>query len=206
MPLFARALLAHAIAAAKMDAGAGPGAAARPRAAPAHHAGVGDGRRQPRATTTRRSSTRSRARRRIVLRALVALDPKHALAPRLARGLLGERRNGQWQSTHEAAWALLALDDYRRAFEKDAPRLRRARLGRRATWPSTRRSATGMPLHRETTVPAARLLAQPDRDADVPGGRLGDALLRGAPAVRAQGPAARRRSTAGSSCGSSCGR
>src|SRR5262249_44419360 len=120
MPLFARALLAHAIVKAQMDRGQAeellrdleqhlritPEAATVVDQLGDGYAAVLDS--QPRSTA-------------IVLRALVALDPKHALAPRLARGLLGERRNGQWASTHEAAWSLLALDDYRRLFEREAP-------------------------------------------------------------------------------------
>lgn len=48
-----------------------------------------------------------------VLRALLAIDEKDPLIGRLARGLLALRqRGGGWRSTHEAAWALLALDDY----------------------------------------------------------------------------------------------
>jgi uncharacterized protein YfaS (alpha-2-macroglobulin family) len=51
----------------------------------------------------------------LVLRALLAVDPAHPLAARLARGLLGMREAGAWRSTQENAWALLALADYRAA-------------------------------------------------------------------------------------------
>jgi uncharacterized protein YfaS (alpha-2-macroglobulin family) len=51
----------------------------------------------------------------MILRAIVAADPAHPLAPRLVRGLLEGRRGGRFRSTHEAAWALLALDAFRRA-------------------------------------------------------------------------------------------
>jgi hypothetical protein len=51
----------------------------------------------------------------LALRALLAVDPAHPLASRLARGLLNERENGAWRSTQENAWALLALADYRAA-------------------------------------------------------------------------------------------
>jgi uncharacterized protein YfaS (alpha-2-macroglobulin family) len=54
----------------------------------------------------------------MALRAMIATDPKHALAGRLAKGLLGARNKGTWRSTQETAWALLSLDDYRRAQEK----------------------------------------------------------------------------------------
>lgn len=51
----------------------------------------------------------------MVLRALLAEDSKHAMVGRLARGILANRRDGRWRSTHEAAWALVALDGYHRA-------------------------------------------------------------------------------------------
>jgi hypothetical protein len=50
----------------------------------------------------------------MVLRALLAEDSKHAMVGRLARGVLADRRDGRWRSTHEAAWALVALDGYHR--------------------------------------------------------------------------------------------
>jgi hypothetical protein len=53
----------------------------------------------------------------LVLRALVAVDPKHPLASRLARGLLDLRQGGAWRSTQENLWALMALEDYRKAQE-----------------------------------------------------------------------------------------
>jgi uncharacterized protein YfaS (alpha-2-macroglobulin family) len=53
----------------------------------------------------------------LVLRALVAVDPKHPLASRLVRGLLDLRRGGAWRSTQENLWALVALEDYRKAQE-----------------------------------------------------------------------------------------
>lgn len=53
----------------------------------------------------------------LVLRALLAATPKHPLAASLSRGLLGQRRGGTWRTTQETAYALLALDAYRRAQE-----------------------------------------------------------------------------------------
>lgn len=47
--------------------------------------------------------------------ASAAVDKAHRLATRLALGLLADRRGGVWRSTQEAAWALLALDAFRRA-------------------------------------------------------------------------------------------
>jgi uncharacterized protein YfaS (alpha-2-macroglobulin family) len=120
MPLFARALLAHAFAVSKMDA---KQAAELLRDLEAHlrlstaSAVVRDNLGDEYAPVLD-SSARTTA---MVLRALVAIDAKHPLAPRLARGLLAERDRGQWRSTQEAAWALLALDDYRKVAEKDNP-------------------------------------------------------------------------------------
>jgi alpha-2-macroglobulin len=64
------------------------------------------------------SSSRTTA---LVLRALIAAQPAHPLASRLARGLLDHRVGGAWRSTQENVWALLALDDYRRAAESAGP-------------------------------------------------------------------------------------
>ncbi len=60
------------------------------------------------------SSARSTA---LALRALLAVDPKHPLGEPLARGLLGLRRGSAWENTQASAYALLALDAYRRARE-----------------------------------------------------------------------------------------
>lgn len=64
------------------------------------------------------SETRTSA---IVLRAVLAAEPKHPLAARLAMGLLADRDGGQWRTTQESAWALLALADYRAVQEATVP-------------------------------------------------------------------------------------
>lgn len=56
----------------------------------------------------------------LVLRALAARG-KHPLLTELARGLLGSRKQGRFRTTQEGAWALLALDDYRRVAEAETP-------------------------------------------------------------------------------------
>jgi hypothetical protein len=56
-----------------------------------------------------------------VIRALLADDPKSELGARLARGLLAMRHGGTWRSTQETAWALVALDEYRKAQEANIP-------------------------------------------------------------------------------------
>lgn len=120
MPLFARALLAHAMTLTRMRAEDAKelvrDAEAHVRMTPAGATiaeNLGD-----RYAPLLDSENRTTA---IVLRSLVTVDPKHPLAARLARGLLAARRGGAWRSTQENAWALLALDDYRRAQEKDEP-------------------------------------------------------------------------------------
>ncbi|HEX2733139.1 MAG TPA: Ig-like domain-containing protein [Polyangiaceae bacterium] len=64
------------------------------------------------------SETRTQA---MVLSALLAANPKHPLAESLARGLLDQRKGGQWRSTQETAFALLALDRYRHDQEAVTP-------------------------------------------------------------------------------------
>lgn len=54
----------------------------------------------------------------MVLRALLAVNPKHTLAPRIAKRLLSLRQpNGGWRTTQEDGWTLMALADYRRLQE-----------------------------------------------------------------------------------------
>ncbi|HYQ41373.1 MAG TPA: MG2 domain-containing protein [Polyangiaceae bacterium] len=69
----------------------------------------------------------------LVLRALLSVKPDHPLAAELARGLLRQRVDGSWRSTQETAYALLALDAYRRAQEKAVPDFQvKALLGEQA--------------------------------------------------------------------------
>jgi hypothetical protein len=57
----------------------------------------------------------------LVLSSLLRANPKHPMATPLALGLLADRRGSEWRTTQEAAWALLALGDYRKAFEAEEP-------------------------------------------------------------------------------------
>lgn len=123
-PLFARALLAHAVAAAKLR----PEDQAQLAADLEKHvqitptgAMVAEPRSQADRQLWRTLLDSDRRTAAMVLRALVAIDPVHPLAPKLAKGLLASRRQGQYDSTQEAAWVLLALDDYRKAYEKAEP-------------------------------------------------------------------------------------
>ena len=59
----------------------------------------------------------------LALWALLAKEPAHPLAEALARGVLARREAGKWHSTQESAYALLALDAYRRARETATPDL-----------------------------------------------------------------------------------
>jgi uncharacterized protein YfaS (alpha-2-macroglobulin family) len=57
----------------------------------------------------------------LVLRGLLAADPKTPLAAGLARKLLSLREAGAWRTTQEDSWALLALADYHQAQENGPP-------------------------------------------------------------------------------------
>lgn len=50
-----------------------------------------------------------------VLRALLAYDRNHPIAPALLRGLLASRKDGAWRSTQASAWALNTLAEYQSA-------------------------------------------------------------------------------------------
>jgi uncharacterized protein YfaS (alpha-2-macroglobulin family) len=94
----------------------------------------------------------------LVLRAFVAADKHHPLAPRIARGLLGLRSNGAWRSTQENGWALLALRDYRLAQESSTKEMEaRAFLGRDMVASRVFQGAADAEL--SAVVPAARVIA-----------------------------------------------
>jgi len=94
----------------------------------------------------------------LVLRGLLAFSPSHPMAARIAKGLLADRKGGTWRSTQETAWALLALDDYRRAQEKAEPSFdARAFLGNAEILTA---SFYGRSTASQTgSVPAARIMA-----------------------------------------------
>jgi alpha-2-macroglobulin len=102
------------------------------------------------------SNTRTSA---VVLSALLRRDPKHPLAAPLAMGLLADRKGGEWRSTQEAAWALLALGEYRRAVETEPPSfLARAFFGEDVLFEQTFR---GRSLAEEKkTIPVGELLGK----------------------------------------------
>ncbi|MCR5661324.1 MAG: hypothetical protein K6G50_04225, partial [bacterium] len=57
----------------------------------------------------------------ILLRALIAVDPKCDLIPKLVRGLLNHRTKGRWGSTQENVFILMALDRYFNVYENIEP-------------------------------------------------------------------------------------
>ena len=125
MPLFARALLAHAYAVAGAKSIAAPAqrdvVAELVRDLDSHVKPTPTGalvvdRTGPEYEALLDSDTRTTA---MVLRALVAIRPDHPLVGRLARGLVGAREGGVLRSTQEAGWALVALSDFRRAVEHE---------------------------------------------------------------------------------------
>lgn len=110
LPLFARALVLRTLALA----GSGGTPEARSLAQDLEAAFVVDGV-SARITSPRNelSSFESDVRTSaMALRALLAVDPAHPLAGKIARGLVDARRRGFYETTHDAAWALLALETY----------------------------------------------------------------------------------------------
>lgn len=95
----------------------------------------------------------------LTLRALLAVDPAHPLAARLAAGLLTDRRGGAWRTTQETAWALLALDAFRLARATASARFdARVFLGQGLIGEAAFTSPTA-PRSVNLTVPMARLHA-----------------------------------------------
>jgi uncharacterized protein YfaS (alpha-2-macroglobulin family) len=119
LPLFGKALLLHAAVGAKLASDV-PNELTRELEASLHVNGdralvADDG--GGNYDSLFDSATRTQA---MVLRALAARG-KHPLLSELARGLIGSRKQGKFRTTQEGAWALLALDDYRRVAEPEAP-------------------------------------------------------------------------------------
>lgn len=120
LPAFARALLLHASSTGKADASVVATLTAELEALIGVHgnkAQVTEAQREP-FPELFDSEARTEA---LVLWALIAVKPDHPLAAALARGVLERRASGHWRSTQESAYALLALDAYRRAQEPASP-------------------------------------------------------------------------------------
>ncbi|MBX3187760.1 MAG: hypothetical protein KF819_12125 [Labilithrix sp.] len=107
LPLFGRALVAHALA--KVDRALGKrlldGVASRLRLTGAT-ATLGD---ESDVVSRRHLSSDARTTA-MALRAFVALEPESPLVAKLVRGLLSMRKDGRWPTTQASAWALVALD------------------------------------------------------------------------------------------------
>ncbi len=92
----------------------------------------------------------------LVLRALLVAKPNHPLAAELARGLLRQRVDGTWRTTQETAYALLALDAYRKAQEKVVPDFQvKALLGQNAIFEGDFRDRS--PNAQQTRVDMAKV-------------------------------------------------
>lgn len=101
----------------------------------------------------------------LVLRALLTVKPDHPLAAALARGLLAQRKNGSFGTTQETSYALLALDAYRKAQEKVVPDFQvKALLGQTAVFNgefrerSLRAQQVRVPLAQVAGAPGASLV------------------------------------------------
>ncbi|AKT37597.1 Ig-like domain-containing alpha-2-macroglobulin family protein [Chondromyces crocatus] len=109
------------------------------------------------------------------LRALAVAAPQHPLLHRLARAVLADRQHGRWRSTHEAAWALLGLDAYRKAHPPPtAPLSGRAFLGDTLLSEASF-GAPPLALTAKATLPMDRLL--PGAGASLVFAAEGDGLL-----------------------------
>jgi uncharacterized protein YfaS (alpha-2-macroglobulin family) len=158
LPLFGKALLLHAAARAKLASDV-PAQLARELEQALHVSGE-------RALVSEAVDERfpalldSRARTQaMVLRALAARG-RHPLLSELARGLLSERRHGSFRTTQEGAWALLALDDYRRVAEAESPDFEATLLlgGQKLGGASFEKASTRA---QQVTLPLAQLAARP---------------------------------------------
>ncbi|MBK8218071.1 MAG: hypothetical protein IPK71_30450 [Myxococcales bacterium] len=57
----------------------------------------------------------------VLLDALIRVDPKNTVIPKIVTGLLAHRKRGHWGSTNDNAFVLLALDRYFNTYEKTTP-------------------------------------------------------------------------------------
>jgi uncharacterized protein YfaS (alpha-2-macroglobulin family) len=101
-----------------------------------------------------------------LLQAVLAIDTKHPLAAKLARGLVRSRSRSSYKNTQEDAWALLALEEYRKAEEPAAPNFgAEVFLGDTSIGEFAFR---GLPIHSETAkIPAEVLLHYPSSNVAV---------------------------------------
>jgi hypothetical protein len=99
----------------------------------------------------------------VLLEALIAVEPRSDLVPKLVAGLLAHRTAGRWENTQENAFVLLALDRYFGAYEKATPDfVARAWLGRTYAGGHAFRGRTTERYH--VGVPMAALQAAGPKD------------------------------------------
>jgi hypothetical protein len=104
------------------------------------------------------SDTRTTA---LVLRALLAANPNHPAAARIVRGLLSARKGGHWNNTQESAYALLALDEFRKAQEKEEPNfIAQAWIGNDSILDAAMTGHSTKSIH--TLIPASKLAQAKD--------------------------------------------
>ena len=103
------------------------------------------------------SPTRSTAQ---LLQAVLAVDSKLPLAAKLARGLVRLRTGSSYRNTQEDAWALLALEDFRKTEEPEPPN-----FGAQLFFADSEIGEfafRGLPIHSEIAkIPADILLQHP---------------------------------------------
>ncbi len=109
------------------------------------------------------SPTRSTA---ILLQAVLAIDAKSPLTVKLARGLVKLRTGASYRNTQEDAWALLALEDYRKVVESEPPH-----FGAEVFFADNQVAQfafRGLPVHSETAnIPADILIQHPSANVAV---------------------------------------
>ena len=201
MPLFARALLAHAVVGSKMDASQSTELMKRPRAAPAPDAAPGRGGREPR----RRVCGGPRLERDHHGDGAARAARDGPEAPRSwrvqpgARGLLGRaRRHGQWgSSTHWRRRGRCLHSTTTGTRWRGIRRTSTRTSGSAGSWRRTFRSGTATPSSsepRHVAFPWRRCpMSGAGREARIPGPWHRPDVLRGATQVRAQGASPRHR-------------
>jgi uncharacterized protein YfaS (alpha-2-macroglobulin family) len=97
----------------------------------------------------------------MVLRAMLAIDPRGPLVTKTVRGLLSLRHDGRWLTTQDSAWALAALEDARALYRPAAGHTTAGLLLDRQRIAKT--SFSGLPAGetRTGTIAMSRLLALP---------------------------------------------
>ena len=158
LPLFARALTAHALAGVdralakslldRILSGAQASAAIvtfadEPSLAPRAHLS---------------SSARTTA---LVLRAMLAIEPQSPLVTKVVRGLLSLRRDGRWPTTQDSAWALTALEDTRALYRPTPGRTKAELLFDGHVVATTEISGAPSGETRTGTLAMSRLLGAP---------------------------------------------